>query len=138
MKEKDYINEKSHLATEKKIVLQSSLKNQWTGGPDKLRGVGLVGESRKKIEKLISVPSPFIRHLRVTAYLEFLVSFSHFSSIFVNAMFFYHWLDDDLVLCNFFYWCNIFFTFYLFTYAVLYFCKSMYFSNIIRCYLQLY
>ena len=56
LKEKHYINEKTRLAKEIEIVLQHSLKIN-------KRGMG--GEVRKKIEKLISVPS-FIRHLTVT------------------------------------------------------------------------
>ena len=48
LKEKYYINEETHLAPEKKIVLSHSLKINKQGGPNKLRGL-------QKIEKLISV-----------------------------------------------------------------------------------
>ena len=53
LKEKYYINKKTHLATEKYFVLHHSLKinKKGGGGPNKLRG----GKGRKKIEKLISV-----------------------------------------------------------------------------------
>ena len=51
MKDKYYINKKTHLAAEKKLVFHHSLKINKRGGPYKLRG------GRKKVEKLISVPS---------------------------------------------------------------------------------
>ena len=55
LKKKNYINKKTHLATEKNVVLHQSLKiNKW-GGPNKLREVG-GGGVLKKIEKLISIP----------------------------------------------------------------------------------
>ena len=40
LKEKYYVNEKTHLATEKNFVLHHSLKITKQGGPNKLRGVG--------------------------------------------------------------------------------------------------
>ena len=59
LKEKYYINGKTHLATEKKFVLHHSVKINKQGGLNKLWGVG------KKFEELISIPPLFIRHLRV-------------------------------------------------------------------------
>ena len=54
MKEKYYINEKTHLATEKVFVLHYSLKinKRGVGGG----GGGGGGSTKKKIEKLISIP----------------------------------------------------------------------------------
>ena len=58
MKEKYYINEKTHLATEKKCVLHHSLKINKRGCPNKLRGGGGGSEKNRKINKrpLISKP----------------------------------------------------------------------------------
>ena len=67
LKEKYYLNEKTHLATEKKIVIQYSLKiNKW-GVLISFRGVG----KNLKINKY----SPFIKHLRVMEVTLILISF---------------------------------------------------------------
>ena len=57
LKEKYYINEKTHLATEKIFVLHHSLKNN-------KRGILISNRGSEKIEKVISAPL-FIRQLRV-------------------------------------------------------------------------
>ena len=50
LKEKFYINKKTHVVTEKNFVLHHTLKINKRGDPSKLQ------EGRKKNEKLISIP----------------------------------------------------------------------------------
>ena len=64
MKEKYYINEKTHLATEKYFVLQHSLKVNKRGAPGK-NGGGGGGRRVRKNRKINKRPPSFIRHLRV-------------------------------------------------------------------------
>ena len=67
LKEKYYINEKTHLATEKNFALHHSLKiHKRVGrGLNKLRR-GRGSEKNRKINKL--PPSPFIWHLGVRCF----------------------------------------------------------------------
>ena len=51
--------QKTHLATKRNFVFHHSFKIKKWGGPNKLLG------GREKIDKLISVPSSFMRHLGV-------------------------------------------------------------------------
>ena len=59
MKEKYYINEKTHLATEKDFVLQPSLKiNKWVGGGGGGRGGVLINSGRLEKNRKINQRPP--------------------------------------------------------------------------------